>query len=70
MKTNYDTIKQEAVLIKNKKFNSLYKMDGIKFTDSNYCIVGFNIYDLKNKQNFLQEIESMNPLTKKQKYIC
>ena len=65
-----DSIKQELILIKNTKFNSLYKMNGIKFTDNNYCIVGFHIYDLNKKQGLLQEIESMRPLTDKEKAIC
>ncbi len=69
-KTDISTTMQKAVLIKSPKFNSLYKINGIKFSDKNYCIVGFQVYDLKNKQNFLQEIESMKPLTAKEKEIC
>lgn len=69
-KTDNDSIQQTAVLIKKKKFTSLYKINGIKFRDRNYCIVGFNIYDLKKNQSFLQEIESMKPLTEKEIYIC
>lgn len=68
--TAKDTIKQEVILIKNKNLNSLYKMNGIKFPDRSYCIVGFRIYDLKNKLSFLQEIESLKPLTEKEKEIC
>lgn len=69
-KTADDSINQKLLLIKNEKFNSLYKVHGIKFPDSNYCIVGFHIYDFKNRQSIFQEIESIKPLTEKQKKIC
>jgi hypothetical protein len=51
-KIENDSIVQKIILIKKVKFNSLYKVNGIKFPDSNYCIVGFKIYDLMKKQNF------------------
>lgn len=69
-KMNNDTIKQEVLLIRNKKLNSLYKMNGLKFYNSNYNIVGFRIYDLKNKQAFVQEIETLRPLTQSEIDIC
>jgi hypothetical protein len=69
-KRENDSIDQKIVLIKNKKFNSLFKINGIVYPDADYCIVGFHIYDLKNKENFLQDIESMRPLTEKEKSIC
>lgn len=69
-KTVNDTMNVEAVLIKDKTFNSPYKMNGIKFTDTNYCIVGVHVFLLKKKAAFLQEIESMRPLTDKEKEIC
>jgi hypothetical protein len=69
-KTKNDSMQHQVILIKNKKFNSLYKMNGIKFPDGNYCIVGLYFYDLKNKGGILQQIESMRPLTEKEKDIC
>ena len=69
-KTENDSMNVEMVLIKNETFNSLYKMNGVKFTDSNYCIVGLHIFFLKKKESFLQDIESMKPLTEKEKDIC
>ena len=65
-----DSMNVEMVLIKNKTFNSLYKMNGVKFTDSNYCIVGLHILLLKKKESFLEDIESMRALTEKEKEIC
>ncbi len=58
------------LLIKSKKFNSVYNINGIKFTDNNYCIVGFYVYDAKKKEGFSEEINAMRPLTKKEKKIC
>ena len=69
-KTKNDSMQSQAILVKNKNFNSLYKMNGVKFIDSNYCIVGFYFYDLKKKEGLLQEIESMRPLTKMEFDIC
>ncbi len=67
---NKDSIEQKMLLIKSKKFNSVYNINGIKFTDNNYCIVGFYVYDAKKKEGFSEEINAMRPLTKKEKKIC
>ena len=69
-KTVNDTMNVEMVLIKDKTFNSPYKMNGVKFSDADYCIVGVRLYLLKKKAAFLQDIQSMRQLTDKEKAIC
>jgi hypothetical protein len=65
-----DSIQTKIILIKSRKFNSLYKINGIKFPDSVYCIVGFQVVDMKNRIALVQEIESMQPLKANEKQIC
>ena len=69
-KTGVDSITQKVLLLKNPTFNSLFKLSGIKYPDSNYCIVGFQMYDSKHKESLNQEIESMRPLSRKEKEVC
>lgn len=69
-KTGGDSIDQKILLIKNPKFNSLYKINGITFTDSNYCIVGFQILNLERKQGLLEEIASIRNLNEDERMIC
>jgi hypothetical protein len=65
-----DSIEQKIFLIKNKHFNSLYKIYGIQYPENKYCIIGIQITNLMNNVSFLQQIESMKPLSEKQKEIC
>lgn len=65
-----DSIVQKMILIKNAKFNSLFKINGVNFSDKNYCIVGFTYCNLKSNQIYAQEIESMRILTEKELKIC
>lgn len=67
---NHDSLKQELLLFKRKDFNSLFKVNGIKFPDPSYCIVGFRITDTKRNQIFLQTAEFLRPLTLEQEKIC
>ncbi len=65
-----DSVNQKVLLIKNPHFNSLFKIRGLKFIDSHYCIIGFQLYDRKQKQGFFQEIDQMRVLTEGEKAIC
>ena len=65
-----DTLKMKMLLVKNAKLNSLYKVNGAKYTDKNYCIVGMNLYYINQKQSLVEEIDALRPLTKKEKDIC
>lgn len=69
-KNRRDSIKQEILLFKNRNFNSLFKINGVKFPDSEYCIVGFRITDLKTKQIFLKTPVSLRTLTAEEQKIC
>lgn len=65
-----DTVKMKMLLVKNASLNSLYKVNGSKYTDKNYCIVGMNLYYINQKQGLTEEIDALRPLTEKEKNIC
>lgn len=65
-----DSAEVIVILLKKPKFNSLYKIGGGEFPDKDYCIVGFNAYSFKNKDQFVQEVDALRPLTEKEKSIC
>jgi hypothetical protein len=65
-----DSVNQKVLLIKKTHFNSLFKIRGVKFIDSHYCIIGVQLYDCKQKQGFSQEIDQMRVLTESEKAIC
>jgi hypothetical protein len=65
-----DSVNQKVLLIKKPHFNSLFKIRGVKFIDSHYCIIGVQLYDRKQKQGFFQEIDQMRVLTEGEKAIC
>ncbi|MBK8519390.1 MAG: hypothetical protein IPL54_00440 [Chitinophagaceae bacterium] len=65
-----DTFEMKMTMIKNANLNSLYKINGAKFTDENYCIVGLNIYLPKQRQRYIEEVDAIRPLTEKEKAIC
>lgn len=70
LKTKQDSIIHKMILIKNPKFNSLFKVNGMNFTDKNFCIVGFTYFNKNTNQTFAQEIEAILPLTESQKKVC
>ena len=66
-----DLIEQKVILIKKKHFNSFYRLMGVEFTNKEYCIIGFRIYNSASKKNlFVQELKELRPLTEKEKQIC
>lgn len=65
-----DATLQSAILIKKENFNSLYKIRGIQFMDTAYCIVGFRKTHLLNEETFAEQINNLRPLTKKEIEIC
>jgi hypothetical protein len=69
-KTEDEGINQKVLLVKDQDLNSLYKIMGIKYPDSNYCVVGFIISDSSNKTSFVQEIQSLRLLNEREKRIC
>lgn len=69
-KSANDSINQRVILIKSAGFNSVYRINGAKFIDNDYCIVGVYFYNLNQKQGFLEELDSLLPLSDKEKNIC
>lgn len=69
-KINPDSVKQTLTLIKKRDFNSFYKIIKLEYPDSRYCIVGINMYHLKGKEYFIQEINNLRRLTKSEIKIC
>lgn len=65
-----DSVRVKLLLVKNKNFNSIYKLNGESFSDNNYCIVGLDIYDFNRKQGLSEVIDALHPLTEKEKSIC
>ncbi|MBK6379111.1 MAG: hypothetical protein IPF72_04945 [Chitinophagaceae bacterium] len=51
-----DTFELKMTMIKNANLNSLYKINGAKFTDENFCIVGLNIYFPKQGRDILKKL--------------
>lgn len=64
------TLKQRVILVQGSQFYSLFKINGINYPDSNYCIIGFQMYDTEKEAGVIQEIKSLRPLNKKEKAIC
>lgn len=69
-KKNNDSVEIRLTLVKNKNFNSLYRIGGFKFPDKEYCIVGYSAYSLKKNEGFVQELNALRPLTELEKDIC
>ncbi len=65
-----DTMERGAILIKKENFNSFYKIRGIEFTDTIYCIVGFRLKHLSKDETFVEQINNLRPLTEKEIQIC
>lgn len=65
-----NSVEIKVILIKKRNLNSLYKIGGAKFPDKNYCIVGYNVYSFEKKEGFVQEINTLRPLTEKEQKIC
>lgn len=69
-KTMADSITIKVLMLKDANFNSVYKINGVKYTDKNYCIAGLSIYYNNQKQGVLDEIDALRPLNEKEKEIC
>lgn len=65
-----DSMGTQFFLIKNKQFTSLYKVQGFKWPDSNYCVVGIHHYAYDGSMHYLQEISNLRPLTTTERKIC
>jgi len=61
---------QKLILIKKKRFNSLYRINGLEFTDKDYCIVGYSIFFPTINNASFQELVSLRPLTEEENKIC
>ncbi len=57
-------------LVKEKKFNSVYKINHSYFPDKEYCIVGYNYSFPREKQGVLSIMEEMRPLSKEEEAVC
>ena len=69
-KNEKDSTAVKVILIKGKQFNSLYKINGLEFTNKNYCILGFNIYSNLRPESIVTEINNLRPLSNNEKLIC
>jgi hypothetical protein len=58
------------LLIKEKNFNSLFRIFGSEFVDKRYCIVGSSLFYKKEQAGFYDEIEGLRPLTITEENIC
>ncbi|MEO7445870.1 MAG: hypothetical protein ABIT96_08155 [Ferruginibacter sp.] len=65
-----DSLYQEIFLIKEATFNSLFKIGGYNFPDSEYSLIGFYSYNAKVRQGILQVIDDLRPLTELEIAIC
>lgn len=65
-----DTIEQKISLIKDRNFNSFYKINGITYPDKNYCIVGVMIFDPSQNGGYAEEISDLRQLTEDERKIC
>jgi hypothetical protein len=69
-KSDGDTIEEKLISVKNRYLNSLYKIQGMKFEDDSFCIVGFSFFDPKSKEMSYQDINNLRLLTEKERQIC
>ena len=69
-KSDGDTIEEKLISVRNRYLNSLYKIQGIKFEDDSFCIVGFSFFDPKSKEMSYQDINNLISLTEKERQIC
>lgn len=60
----------KVILVKEPRFNSLFKIGGSVFPDKDYCVVGMCGYNYSNRDGFAYEIDSLRALTKKEINIC
>lgn len=61
---------QDLILIKNRHFNSPYRVYGANLKNNDYCIVGYRMFDSTDKQWVNQEIKNLHPLAEEQVKIC
>jgi hypothetical protein len=57
-------------LIKNKKFISLLKIYGLTAMNNEYCIVSLCYYHKLRNESYLEEIDSLRPVTNAKRAIC
>jgi hypothetical protein len=65
-----DTVSTKLILIKNKKFTSLLKIYGLNAMNNEYCIVSLCNFHKLRQESYLQEIDSLRPVTKAERAIC
>lgn len=69
-KAKNDSLKTQYLLYKNKNLISWYKVSGLHFTDSKYCVIGTIQKNLNTGEVFKDEILEMRRLTPKELEIC
>ena len=65
-----DSLSFEEIFVKDACLNSFAKISGTKFTDNNYCIVGYRLFYPKKKEGVSIEIENLRPLNEREIAIC
>jgi hypothetical protein len=65
-----DSLSCEEIFVKDVDLNSFFKICGTKFTDNNYCLVGYRVFYPKKKEGTSIEIENLRPLNEREIAIC
>jgi hypothetical protein len=65
-----DKIGTKYFLVKNKQFNSLLKLQGLKWVTEDYCIIGLEQYLYDGRERYIQEPANLRPLTTAERKIC
>jgi hypothetical protein len=65
-----DTASTKFFLLKNKNFTSLLKAYGLTAMNNEYCIVSLCYYHKLKQESYLEEIDSLRPVTAAERAIC
>jgi hypothetical protein len=65
-----DSMGTQYFLIKNRKFTSVYKAQGFRWLNNEYCIIGVRHYAYNGSVGYSQEINNLRPLSAAERKIC
>jgi hypothetical protein len=65
-----DTVGLRVYLVKNKQLNSIYKLLGGKWPNTEYCMVGLQPFFYENGAVYTERIANLRPLTTTERNIC
>lgn len=60
----------KILLVNYPDFNSIYKINGIKYLDTAYTVLGFNIKNSNRTEEFSNELDSLRLLNRQEIKIC